>query len=85
MLISTLEAENANPGLEDYIELKTTRNSERHALSRWYMRPYLLGVPVLTVGYRRSKSHVSHVEESRNPTMLSVWGGPTPSHINLHF
>jgi len=34
MLISTPEDKNANPGLEDYIELKTTMDSNGRALRR---------------------------------------------------
>jgi len=59
MLISTSEDKSANPGLEDYIELKTTMDSNRRALRRWYMQSYLLGVPVLMVGYRHPENPVT--------------------------
>ena len=74
MLISTPEDKNANPGLEDYIELKTTMDSSAgSALQRWYMQSYLLSVPVLVVGYCRPK----------NPVMVSRIERKTIEEVRL--
>jgi hypothetical protein len=56
---------NVEPSLKNYIELKTAKTDSRFPLDRltekyprWYMQSYLLGVPVLAVGYRNFKNHV---------------------------
>ena len=55
---------NAEPGLQDYIELKTMKTgrflSQRRTelFPRWYIQSYLLGVPELAVGYRNFRNHV---------------------------
>jgi len=60
---------NAEPGLGDYIELKTSKTDPRFPpdrqtgkFPRWYMQSYLLGVPLLAVGYRNFKNHVFTVK-----------------------
>lgn len=65
MLIHALEGTNVEPGLKDYIELKTAKTDPRfppdyctNKFPKWYMQSYLLGVPALAVGYRNFKNHV---------------------------
>jgi len=69
MLISTLEATNVEPDLNDYIELKTVKTDPRFPpdrrtgrLPRWYMQSYLLGVPTLAVGFRDFRNNVFNVK-----------------------
>lgn len=53
------------PSLEDYIELKTAKKTSPYyppsrceLFPRWYMQSYLVGVPVMAVGYRNYQNHV---------------------------
>lgn len=65
-LIPILEGINVEPGLKDYIELKTAKKTDRWSppnryaelFPKWYMQSYLLGVPALAIGYRNFKNHV---------------------------
>lgn len=70
MLTPALEGTGVEPGLEDYIELKTAKTDPRSPLHRctekfpkWYMQSYLLGVPALAVGYRNFKNHVLTIRQ----------------------
>lgn len=69
MLIPTLEGTNMEPSLKDYIELKTVKGTDprfpgrcAERLSKWYMQSYLLGVPMLAVGYRDFRNHVFDIK-----------------------
>jgi len=59
--------EGVEPSLKDYIELKTIKKADRRPtlcdklLSKWYLQSYLLGVPVLAVGYRNFRNHVYNI------------------------
>ena len=63
-LIPTFQG--GGPHLNDYIELKTVRKLKRRhrakLFANWYLQSYLLGVPTLAIGYRKSAYKVSRID-----------------------
>ena len=70
-LIPTLQGTSKEPGLKDYIELKTAKKPDRRfppyrsaeLLPKWYLQSYLLGVPALAIGYRNFRNHVFTIKQ----------------------
>ena len=70
-LIPALQGTDKEPGLNDYIELKTAKKPDHRfppyrsaeLLPKWYLQSYLLGVPALAIGYRNFRNHVFAIKQ----------------------
>ena len=66
------------PSLENYIELKTAYKKVdslypprcEKLFPKWYLQSYLLGVPVLAVGYRNTRNHVYSIKRKHIKEVL---------------
>jgi hypothetical protein len=61
------------PKLENYVELKTTKGDFRYykqTFPKYYLQSYLLGVPVLAIGYRNYRNQVFSVRQKSTREVL---------------